>query len=184
MNKGRETLPFLTYVIDHYDKLPDLSFFIHGLNEQWHHDVLPTMAGMLPRLRIQHLLEAGYTNLRCEHDSGCYPLVKHLWPKSDEAQIRQDTALGELEVEYRMNIATNYMGILNITDLNEVPDEIANICCAQFVVNRETILKRPLSDYQRMSDWVMASHLIDHEIGWIFEKLWHIIFQAPPIQYD
>lgn len=36
LNKGREAMVYLTYLIDNYYSLPDVSVFIHGLQYQWH----------------------------------------------------------------------------------------------------------------------------------------------------
>ena len=37
-NKGRESMAYLTYLIDHYDKLPENMVFLHSLRYQWHNE--------------------------------------------------------------------------------------------------------------------------------------------------
>jgi hypothetical protein len=70
-NKGREAMVYLTYVshdesrsfptnlvrymINHYDKLPDISLFIHDARYQWHNDdPLYGMALVLCILSLRH----------------------------------------------------------------------------------------------------------------------------------
>jgi hypothetical protein len=37
INKGNEASAYLKYIIDHYDKLSDFTFFIHDEEYSWHH---------------------------------------------------------------------------------------------------------------------------------------------------
>lgn len=37
-NIGHESNVYLTYIIDHYDSLPDIVVFLHGRRYQWHND--------------------------------------------------------------------------------------------------------------------------------------------------
>jgi len=37
-NIGHESSVYLTYIIDHYDKLPDIVVFLHGKRYQWHNE--------------------------------------------------------------------------------------------------------------------------------------------------
>jgi hypothetical protein len=65
---------------------------------------------------------------------------------------------------------------------SEVPDVVATQCCAQFAVSREQVLKRPLSDYQRMHKWLMETKFSDQVSGTIMEYMWHIIFGRDAVQ--
>ena len=38
VNIGREASTFLKYIIDHYTKLPEFTFFIHDEDRSWHHN--------------------------------------------------------------------------------------------------------------------------------------------------
>jgi len=170
---------YLSYIIDHYDVLPDVSVFVHGGDDAWHNDIMRDgVVAMLPRLRIPHLLHNGYTNLRCTHDSGCYPHNIRVWPKATEEELEN-----VFNKDYRRIFAKAYMQIMNVKKLDQVPDEVANICCAQFAVSRDRIRMRAKRDYVRMQKWILDSEMSDHEVGWIFEKLWHIIFQENAVQY-
>lgn len=61
-------------------------------------------------------------------------------------------------------------------DAPEMPDVIAQPCCAQFAVSREQVLRRPRSDYERIRSWLLETPLEDGASGRIMEYLWHIIF--------
>ena len=37
-NKGRESMAYLTYIIDNYDNLPEYMVFLHSLRYQWHNE--------------------------------------------------------------------------------------------------------------------------------------------------
>jgi len=64
----------------------------------------------------------------------------------------------------------------------KVPEEIASACCAQFAVSRETILSRPLEEYQRYYEWLMDTELSDDISGRVMEYAWHMIFGKEAIQ--
>jgi len=172
VNKGREALVYLTFIIDHYHNLPSLTAFVHADWDQWHNDVLSHLEYILPSLRLTHLYKSGYTNLRCQHIPGC-PIAVN--PKNPTQQdIRKH--------DVRAYFADIYMEIFDVP-YSEVPDSIGNVCCAQFVVTRDRILERPLSDYVRVRDWIINSRTSSFAIGWTMEKIWHILFLESPILY-
>src|SRR5436305_14960257 len=39
-NKGHEAMVYLTYIIDHYDELPDTVLFFHPHKGTWHNNIL------------------------------------------------------------------------------------------------------------------------------------------------
>lgn len=66
-NKGHEVMVYLTYIIDHYDALPDVSIFVHGHRHAWHNNELHDgdMAQMIRHLSAERVTRDGYMNLRC-----------------------------------------------------------------------------------------------------------------------
>ena len=69
-NKGRESMVYLTYIVDNYGALPDTVLFLHahrdGEFRAWHvdneaHDNVESVRA----LRLDYVAEAGYVNLRC-----------------------------------------------------------------------------------------------------------------------
>jgi hypothetical protein len=65
-DRGRESMVYLTYIIDHYDSLPKIILFHHANKWQWHNDD-PLYDGVrvLSRLQVPYIEQQGYVNLRC-----------------------------------------------------------------------------------------------------------------------
>ena len=70
MNKGREALAYLSYVVEHYAALPETVLFLHahrdGAERAWHvdnagHDNVEAVRA----LRLGYVAREGYVNLRC-----------------------------------------------------------------------------------------------------------------------
>ncbi|MCJ1285813.1 hypothetical protein MMC26_005154 [Xylographa opegraphella] len=171
-NKGREALAYLTYVVEHYDSLPDTVLFLHahrdGEFRAWHvdneaHDNVEAVRA----LRLEYVAEAGYVNLRCGHLPGC----------NHEVQPFRSPPVDGLEVEHAMHEAWASM----FPDV-PLPREIGSPCCAQFAVSKRQIRARPRADYERYRDWVLETRLPDRTSGRVMEYLWHIIFGKGAVQ--
>lgn len=167
--EGREAAAYLSYILDYYDVLPKYSFFIHGGGEHWHNDVVgPWTWKTLEALRYEAVDEVGYLNLRCQHNPGCPFFLKP----------HEELAKGDTE-DIRGRYVDTYQQLFNAT-VADVPDVIGAVCCAQFVVTRDTIRQRSRSDYQRMLQWLVDDDFHNsHDKGWIFETLWHHVFGKP-----
>ncbi|EEH33899.1 hypothetical protein PAAG_04948 [Paracoccidioides lutzii Pb01] len=168
-NRGREAMPYLTFIIDHYDKLPEITAFVHGTDRQWHNDDISSYTSrILKRLRLETVRKQGYVNLRCRTDPGCNPTA---------INPHNPTEIDILNNDVRVKFLDIYMHLFRMENATEVPQELGGVCCAQFVVTRERILQRPLEDYVRMRQWILEEKsLSEFEIGWVFEKIWHVIF--------
>ena len=72
-NKGHEGMVYLTYIIDHYDDLPDVVLFFHAHKTTWHNNwLLDYDSGkMISRLRSERVIRMGYMPARCHLDYGC-----------------------------------------------------------------------------------------------------------------
>lgn len=169
MNKGREAMTYLTYIIDHYYTLPELLVFIHshrdGYPKAWHTDVQDySNVNSVRSLKLDFVRQNGYANLRCNWVPGC--------PDEMQPFRHEDhrTAEHELEEVWR--------SMFNNTN---IPEKIGAACCAQFAVSREQVLARPRTDYQRFRQWLLDTELDDEVSGRIFEYLWHIIFGRDPV---
>lgn len=165
MNKGHEAMVYLTYIIDQYDNLPNNIIFIHASRFAWHnddpdYDAIPTLSNF----QLPYLQESGYVNLRCVWIIGCPAEIR---PVEDEAN-RDDAHLSTKNI-YKQA----YEELL--PDL-PVPEVVAVGCCSQFGVTRETVHKRPRSDYLRYRQWLLETSLDDSMSGRVFEFSWHIIF--------
>ncbi|KAF2797489.1 hypothetical protein K505DRAFT_415023 [Melanomma pulvis-pyrius CBS 109.77] len=171
VNKGREAVPYLTYLVDNYNFLPSTIIFLHahrkGYPEAWHNDA-PNYDNVvaLQTLNIKYIQENGYANLRCIGDPGC----------PGEVQPFRDPPEEHRTIEAAMPDA--WQDLFGNTD---VPHTLATPCCGQFAVSKSQVLKRPRSDYQKYLDWLLHTSLKDETSGRVFEYLWHIIFGQEPI---
>ncbi len=78
--------------------------------------------------------------------------------------------------DIRAYFADVYMELFNVPQ-SQVPAHVGNVCCGMFALSKERILARPREDYVRMRRWAMESNVTDSfGVGWVFEKVWHIIF--------
>lgn len=84
-NKGRESMPYLTYIIDHYDELAEVVIFHHSNRYQWHNDrASQDSMRVLSKLKLPYVLERGYANLRCVWSPGCPSEIR---PHADAAAL-------------------------------------------------------------------------------------------------
>jgi hypothetical protein len=73
MNKGHEVMAYLTFIIEHYDRLSDVNIFLHSHQYAWHNnDLLDNDAvQMIRRLSPERVQRVGYMNMRCHWGPGC-----------------------------------------------------------------------------------------------------------------
>lgn len=170
--RGRESPAYLSYLVDFYDHLPEYSLFVHAWPEQWHNDLFGDLTiDTLRVLRFDSVDAHGYVNLRCEHNPGCPAGV---WPLTPS---QADIEKGDI----RAHFALAYEQMFNVTH-EQVPGELGNVCCGQFAVTRERIQARPKEDYERILEWAATTDLTDDfGVGWVLEKIWHVIFGMDPV---
>jgi hypothetical protein len=60
-NKGHEAMAYLTNIIDHYDRLPNVTMFVHYHRYSWHTDAPnQDQSLMLESLRLDTVVRKGY----------------------------------------------------------------------------------------------------------------------------
>ncbi|KAK6337469.1 hypothetical protein TWF730_002868 [Orbilia blumenaviensis] len=170
VNKGRESMPYLTYLIDFYDDLSDVNVFVHahedGHPRAWHNE--PESADysavkMLRLLRLENVREKGYVNLRCNPNPGC---PAELRPQETEFEK------GRIEIGWK-KLWTHMYG-------NEsYPESVGVACCAQFAVTRERIHEHPKEFYEKLMEWLLNTD--EEDAGRVFEYFWHMIFGMPAV---
>ncbi|KPI43688.1 uncharacterized protein AB675_6365 [Cyphellophora attinorum] len=167
LNKGRESMVYLTYIIDNYDTLADINVFIHSLQYQWHNDD-PNKDGatVISRLQLPHIRQQGYVNMRCAWTLGC-PAEIRLDDPSDNRETTSHfrQAFQELFPERADNIPTN----------------VGASCCAQFAVTAAKLREKPKAEYERIRNWVRDTPLADDVSGRIMEYSWHMFFGMPDV---
>lgn len=170
-NKGREALPYLQYIVDHYNDLPAIILFLHphrdGWPRAWHTDTMDyNNIDSVRALQHDFVQAEGFVSLRCQLSPGC---------PAEMQPFRKPAKPGNTGEKHYAEAWKALFGN------NNVPKEIGAPCCSQFAVSRDQVLQRPLSDYKRMYDWVLNNDLPDDVTSNIMEYSWHIIFGKDPI---
>ncbi|CAI6332642.1 unnamed protein product [Periconia digitata] len=160
-NKGRESMVYLTFMIDNYDNLPDSTLFIHPNRYQWHnddadYDGLP----VLRHFQFPYLESEGYVNLRCAWSMGCPEEIK---PLDEEGEHRENVHAGG---DYKKAFQELFPG-------KPVPDRVGVSCCAQFALTKEKIREKKKEEYIRLRTWLLETTLADSISGRVLEYSWH-----------
>lgn len=162
-NKGHEVMIYLTYIIDQYDNLSDVSIFMHSHRYAWHNNELleNDAVQIVTRLSAEHVMRQGYMNTRCHWDPGC---PEWLHPGATQANINKQ----EEEV-----FAEAWPELFPSTPL---PIVLAQPCCAQFAVSKDRIRALPKARYEFFRNWLLKTNLSDYLSGRVWEYLWHYVF--------
>jgi len=160
-NKGNEAMVYLTYIIDYYEALPDVSIFVHAHSGAKHNDepMDGSMVQALQRLRDDHVIREGYFNLRCSWEPGC-PVSLDLYKPAGNSS----------EQETRMKQA--WQGLHPGVPL---PAAVAQPCCGQFAASRDRIRSVPRKRWVHFRDWLLETELDDYHSGRIWEYNWQFV---------
>ena len=176
---GGESSFILQFIIDYYDALPLRTVFIHGHRESWHQD--RPMDELLAELCFSRPHFPQYVNLNRKIYDDATP---------------DGLMFGVVLAGWR----------LMEPDLGSIPDDgFVELCCAQFVVHRERIRRRPRSFYRRLLDahiarsegdlhnetlsfngrkWEGRRGMAHNLVGYMLERTWHYIFGEPAHRWD
>ncbi|PLB52513.1 hypothetical protein P170DRAFT_434249 [Aspergillus steynii IBT 23096] len=170
-NKGHEVMVYLTYIIDHYDALNDVTLFMHAHHISWHNnDFLDSDSAQMVRfLRPNHVVRNGYMNMRCHHQPGCpdhiRPIVGSGTGNLTEDDLRDVPEAAVLGNAWR-----------ELFPADPVPRVLSQPCCAQFAVSSEQIRRIPRQRYRDYRQWVMHTELDDRLSGRVWEYIWQWLF--------
>ena len=167
-NKGHEVMVYLTYIIDHYYNLSDVTMFMHSHQIAWHNnDLLDSSAvNIVRRLSSQKVMRDGYMNLRCHLDPGC---PDHIHPVLD-TESSDDT----LNIPEAVVIGKAWLELF--PSETAPPKVLSQPCCAQFALSKDRIQSIPLVQYQFYRDWLLHTPLTDNLSGRVWEYVWQYIF--------
>lgn len=163
MNKGREVMVYLTYIVEEYDNLPEVVVFIHSHRFGWHNEEEFgfDMVGMLRRLDVEHVLRSGYFNLRCSWIPGCPDWIRPGVLEEDGNKPEQAVFAGAWR-----EILPDVL----------VPEVVGQPCCGQFAVSRDRILAVPRASFAAWREWLIGTGHSDAISGRIWEYLWQVVF--------
>ncbi|KAE8161361.1 hypothetical protein BDV40DRAFT_268101 [Aspergillus tamarii] len=184
LNKGHESMAYLTYLIDHYDNLPSTIAFLHahraGFFMAWHVDApLHDNVAAMRALQLDFVQQNGYVNLRCNWNPGCkeeHRINRHVTQQVWE-EVFEGTSTPPLNTTTSPAIIDDPSSENRQTQkFLQAPQLVGAACCAQFAVSREQVLKRPREDYIKFRQWVIDTEKDDASSGRVMEFLWHVIF--------
>jgi len=166
-NKGNEAMTYLTYIIDHYDTLSDVSIFVHAHRGAKHNDELldGSMVHTLQRLRDDYVVQQGYFNLRCSWEPGC-PAALDLYKPVVESS--------EQEIKMKNEWQRLHPGV-------PLPGSLAQPCCAQFAASRSRIQSIPRKKWVHFRDWLLETDLDNYHSGRIWEYNWQFVLAGQPV---
>lgn len=140
-NKGHEATSYLHYIIKNYENLQENLIFIHDENESWHHTGKIT-ENVHKWIKGYEKSGSRYYEFNFNTTVPSVPvrgIAMDLYSKNEAYQDYYDTCL-------RKELGS--------------PDQITpekGLCCAQFIISRETILVRDKEFYQRIYDWLVKN---------------------------
>jgi len=167
-NKGHEVMVYLTYIIDHYHNLSDVTLFMHSHQIAWHNnDLMDSNAvNMVRRLSSQKVLRDGYMNLRCHLDPGC---PHHIHPALDRQSVDD-----VLNIPEALVIGKAWLEIF--PDAKVPPKVVSQPCCGQFALSKDRIQSIPLAQYVFYRDWLLQTPMPDKISGRVWEYVWQYVF--------
>jgi len=199
-NQGREAMAYLTFIIDHYYKLPGFMVFMHGDYRAWHQ--IEPAPYILSALNLSVVQERGYANLRCGKNLYCEHQhhTDHIPPTFDFQSLY---IRGLHRYAFRPEDPW-YDATLPEVEGQRIPPSFASPCCAQFAVTRTAVLSKPLEFWVRLRELLLMpdlsvftqdwfGHPPDNTLPWhfaavdswhlgvVFEVMWHYMFGRPAV---
>lgn len=158
---------YLTYLIDHYDDLPDTILFFHAHRYAWHNNYPMGLdsAEMIRRLRDERVARVGYMPARCNHDPGCPD-----WIHMDRPEIDYEPVKKPEEPMFTKQIWRE------LHPGAPIPPALSQPCCAQFALSRDRVRQIPRAKFIWYRDWLTNTKLDDAWSGRVFEYMWQYIF--------
>lgn len=192
-NFGNEASKYLSYIVDHYDSLPDTLAFVQAGRQDWH-DPLPKDRLMRKwdweRAAQQGGMAFLPTAAPClverqeEEAPGSKPPLLH---------GNGDCQAVEEHVPKQMAAVREAWGTIFEEELGALPQRWLTHCCAQFEVTREAVQQHPLRFYEGLLAWSLQhdrslaasdyakdmkrNHDPDRrDAGHIMEPVWVLLF--------
>ena len=156
VNKGNEASAYLKYIIDHYDCLPDFTFFVHDEEFAWHH------SGSVVD-KLTEAVESGEKfyniNDRCILGSiltnDWYPFV----------------------LDWYRDYVDKYIPLSSLPH----PDwTLGYRGSAQFLVHKSRILGLPIAFYRGLYEWIITTEAPSCITGRCLEWTWHLFWEKYP----
>jgi len=156
-NRGADSSHYLSFILDHYNNLPERTVFCHDHRSNWTQEYpLPEIINNLNWNAAQYFS----IGARCNYWT-CIPFDEK--PHHINAMKRN------------WHILEPYL---------VYPDKLTYFAGTQFCVHRDLIRQYPKSFYEHCREWVYSVDEAEWFIGRFFEYTWHYIFTRDPIEKD
>ncbi len=167
-NRGHEAMIYHSYFYDFYDKLPDIAIMTHAQDISWHMESLlsESVSFAISHLDLLEVKERGYANLRVSWENAC--------PDWINTTISDRNSL-KLEERYTREAFLANFGSTSESQV-DVPEILAQPCCSQFAVTRETITSVPREQYRHFIHWLETAAMNDAILGRTWEHMFQWLF--------
>lgn len=173
-NKGNEAMRYLSFIIDHYDSLADITVFRHGHNESY--DQRADAVSEVNYLNLTTVRRRGYQNFRCDSSFiGCTLTIPLGAMQRAKELPNTELIVGTMQQE----VLEGIYDVWPVWFGGPRPEEVGAACCAQFAVTKETVHRRTKEEYQKYRQWLIETPLTDDLSGRVIERVWHVIFGMP-----
>lgn len=187
-NKGNEAMVYLTYLIDHYENLPEVMMFMHSHRKSWHNNALLRRSSALTmnKLRPQAVLERGFVNLACDKvlrraikplPGAPGPSILDLSREDWEAEDGGSRLRSQSPREQHRQYADLWHQLFPSPVHDEPPSSWEYFTGGQFTLSRELVHSLPLDRLHFLRDWILQTHLSSRSAGAVFETLWEAVFR-------
>jgi len=169
VNKGAEASAYLRFVLDHYERLPEWSFFVHANLTAWHHD--GTLGERLAHAWLAVASGRTYVDINNYRQPAGLDKARGPLLSADEPEPSRRVTAEELD-EWRREFLEPHV------DFDSAPADWVrgSVCCAQFLVHRSQIEQHPRSMYERLYEWSIDPARDDYVEGRFLEYAWHVIW--------
>ena len=166
-NLGRESESYLWYVINHYDKLPDIVAFTQGKISDHRYMFQPNYYECVLDT-IRQAESKGKSNPYHTHGIDD-PSINPQWnySETENTYFLQDNYKNNTPVKFGEWFCKHIIPVY--------PDPIHVYWAAIFAVKKEYILKRPREYYEKLIQEV--NHHVNSTEGHFFERSWYYIFE-------
>jgi hypothetical protein len=164
--KGNEAMVYITYIIDHYDSLPDVSVFIHTRQRPHSNDELlsGSVAKSLGRLRLKKAVRDKYFNLRCNWEPGCPSWLNLRNASASAPQVNPNDASMMRDA------------LRDLMPAAPIPEWVGQPFGSQFAASREGIHSVPLDLWKTWREWLINTPFNDEQSGRVWEHIWQYAF--------
>ncbi|KAH7150210.1 hypothetical protein B0J13DRAFT_620533 [Dactylonectria estremocensis] len=186
-NKGNEAMTYLSYMIDHYDELPEVMVFMHGHRTAWHNNALLRRSSSLTvnKLRPEAVIQSGFVNLACDKvlqrtikpvagalGPSVLDLTREDWEAEDGGSKLNSQSPEQLYGQYE----SLWRGLFPMPSDPPPPVQWSYFAGGQFALSRKQLELIPKSRLVFLRDWILQSSLSSKSAGAVFETLWEAVF--------